>query len=94
MSQKIHALARVSKFTLQKILRVIMRAVITSQFFYHPLALTCHNRTLSKKIKKLLEGAFQLIYDDRQSTFEQKVSYYLPEKFAETCYRTVQRTSL
>ena len=31
----------------------------------------CHNRTLNKKIYKLHERTLRLVYDDRQSTFEE-----------------------
>ena len=44
VSQKLHALARVSKFLSKKKLRVIMKAFIMSQFSYCPLAWMCHRR--------------------------------------------------
>ena len=31
----------------------------------------CHSRTLDSKINKLHERALRLVYDDRQSTFEE-----------------------
>ena len=31
----------------------------------------CHSRTLNDKINKLHEWALRLVYDDRQSTFEE-----------------------
>ena len=71
VSQKLHALARVSKFISKKKLRVIMKAVIMSQLSYCPLVWMCHSRILSNKINKLYERALRLVYDDRQSTFEE-----------------------
>ena len=72
VSQKLHALARVSKFMSKKKLRVIMKAFIMSQFSYSPLVWMCHSRTLNNKINKLHERALRrLVYDDRQSTFEE-----------------------
>ena len=71
VSQKLHALARVSKFISKKKLRVIMKAFITSQFIYCPLILMCHIRSLNNKINKLCKRALTLVYDDRQSTFEE-----------------------
>ena len=71
VSQKLHALARVSKFISKKKLRVIMKAFIMSQFSYCPLVWMCHSRTLNNKINKLHERALRLVYDDRQSTFEE-----------------------
>ena len=71
VSQKLHVLARVSKFISKKKLRVIMKAFIMSQFSYCPLVWMCHSRTLNNKINKLHERALRLVYDDRQSTFEE-----------------------
>ena len=59
VSQKLHALARVSK------LRVIMKVFIMSQSSYCPLVWMCHSRTLNSKINKLHERALRLVYDDR-----------------------------
>ena len=71
VSHKLHALARVSKFISKKKLRVIMKAFIMSQFSYCPLVWMCHSRTLNNKINKLHEKVLRLVYDDRQSTFEE-----------------------
>ena len=71
VSQKLHALPRVSKFISKKKLRVIIKAFILSQFSYCPLVWMCHSRTLNSKINKLHERALRLVYDDRQSTFEE-----------------------
>ena len=78
VSQKLHALARVSKFISKKKLRVIMKAFLMSQFSYCPLVYMCHSRTLNNKINKLHERALRLVYDNRQSTFEEllrQISY-------------------
>ena len=50
VSQKLHALAGVSKFFSEKKLRVIMKAFIMSQFNYCRLVWMCHSRTLNNKI--------------------------------------------
>ena len=71
VSQKLHALARVSKFISKKELRVTMKAFIMSQFSYCPLVWMCHRRTLNNKINKLHERALRLVYDDRQSYLTQ-----------------------
>ena len=70
VSQKLLALARVSKFISKKKLRVIMKAFIMSQFSYCPLVWMRHSRTLNK-INKLHERVLRLVYVDRQSTFEE-----------------------
>ena len=72
VSQKLRAFARVSKFIPKKKLRVIMKTFIMSQFSYCPLVWMCHSRTSNNKINKLHERASLLVYDDRQSTFEEK----------------------
>ena len=92
VSQKLHALARVSKFISKKKLRVIMKALIMSQFSHCLLVWMCHSRTLNNKINKLHERALRLVYDNRQSTFEdllRQISYYPPQKFTSACYRIV-----
>ena len=71
ISQKIHALAKVSKFISKKKLRFIVKAFILSQFKYYPLVWMCHSRTLDNKINKLHERALRLVYDDKQSTCEE-----------------------
>ena len=70
VSQKLHALARVSKFISKKKLKVVMKAFIMSQFSYCPLVWMCHSRTLNIKINKLHERTLRFVYDDRQSTIE------------------------
>ena len=71
VSQKLHALARVSKFISKKKLKVVMKAFKMSQFSYCPLVWMCHSRTLNKKTNKLHERALRLVHDSRQSTFEE-----------------------
>ena len=73
-SQKLHALARVSKFISKKKLRFMMKAFIMSQFSYCSLVWMCNSRILNNKINKLHERALRLVYDDRQSTFEELLS--------------------
>ena len=42
-----------------------------SLFSYCPLVWMCHSRTLNNKINNLHERTLRLVYDDRQSTFEE-----------------------
>ena len=42
-----------------------------SQFSYCPLRWISHSRTLNNKIKKFHKRTLRLVYDDRQSTFEE-----------------------
>ena len=71
VSQKLHALARVSKFISKKKLRAIMKAFIMPQFSYCPLVWMCHSRTLNSKINKLDQKALRFVYDDRQLKLEE-----------------------
>ena len=68
--QKLHAFDRVSKLISKKKLRVIMKAFM-SLFCYCLLVWMCHSRTLNNKIYKLHKMTLRLVYDDRQSTFEE-----------------------
>ena len=70
-NQKLHALARISKYLSKDKLRIIMKTFITSQFNYCPLTWTFHNRTLNNKINKLHERALRLAYDNDSSSFNE-----------------------
>ena len=71
ISQKIHALARVSNFMHQDKLRLVMKAFIESQFSYCPLIWMFHSRTLNNRINSLHERALRLVYGDNTSSFEE-----------------------
>ena len=70
-NQKLHALARVSKYMSKDKLRLIMRAFITSQFSYAPLTWMFHSRTLNNKTNKIHERALRLVYDGENLTFQE-----------------------
>ena len=59
-SQKLHALARVSKYFSKEKMRVIMKTFITSQFNYCPLTWMFHNRTFNNKINRLHERTLRV----------------------------------
>ena len=71
ISQKIHALARVSNFMHQDKSRLVMKAFIESQFSYCPLIWMFHSRTLNNRINSLQERALRLVYGDNTSSFEE-----------------------
>ena len=60
-NQKLHALARISKYVSEDKLKVLMRTFIQSQFNYSPLVWMFHNRTLNHKINKLQEKALRIV---------------------------------
>ena len=70
-NQKLHALARVSKYLSKDKLKLLMRAFINSQFNYCPLIWMFHNRTLNNKINKLHERALRLVYKNDDVTFQE-----------------------
>ena len=70
-NQKLHALARISKYVSEDKLKVLMRTFIQSQFNYSPLVWMFHNRILNHKINKLQERALRIVYKDNTSTFQE-----------------------
>ena len=56
VSTKLHALARISNYTSQQKLRMILKAFIESQFSYCPLVWMFHSRKLNNHINKLHES--------------------------------------
>ena len=69
-NQKLHALARISKFLNCDKLKILMKTFIRSQFNYCPLTWMFHNRTLNNKINRLHERALRLAYKDDSSSFQ------------------------
>ena len=71
VSQKLHALARISKLMSTNKLRIIMKSFIESQFGYSPLLWLFHSRALNNRINKLHERALRLVYKDPQLSFQE-----------------------
>ena len=69
-SQKLHALARISKYLSKDKLKILMKSFVTSQFNYCPLTWMFHNRTLNNKINKLHERALRVVYKDINLSFQ------------------------
>ena len=70
-NQKLHALARISKYLSKDKLKIIMKTFIRSQFNYCPLTWMFHNRTLNNKINKLHERALRIVYKNDSLTFQE-----------------------
>ena len=68
-SNKLHALARISKYMTKHKLRTVMNAFFSSQFAYCPLIWMFHNRTLNSRINELQERALRLVHNDNTSSF-------------------------
>ena len=67
--QKLHALARISKYMNRDKLCIFCKSFIESQFGYCPLIWMFHNRTLNSKINRLHERALRLVYGNQNLTF-------------------------
>ena len=63
-NQKLHALARVSRYLNQSKLKILMKSFIQSQFNNCPLLWMLHNRTLKNKTDRLHERALSIVYMD------------------------------
>ena len=70
-NQKLHALARISKYLSQVKLKIIMRTFIQSQFNYCPLTWMSHSRTSNNKINKLHERALRILYKNENLCFQE-----------------------
>ena len=70
-NQKLHALARISKYLSKDKLKIIMKTFIQSQFNYCPLTWMFHNRTLNNKINRLHERALRIVYKNDNLTFQE-----------------------
>ena len=84
VSQKIHALAKVSKFISRKETKSYHVAVQLLSFGIHVM---CHSRALNKKMNKLHERALRLVNDDRQSKFDELLNI---DKSVTIHYRNLQ----
>ena len=60
-NQKLHALARISKYLSTEKLRILMEAFIDSQFNYCPFIWMFHSKQLNTKINKLHERALRKV---------------------------------
>ena len=74
VNQKLHALARISKYMLGKKLRITMKAFVSLQFAYCPLIWMFHIRQINHKINKLHESALRIVYNDHFWSFEELLS--------------------
>ena len=71
LCKKASAISRVFPFMLLNQWKVIMRAILMTQFVYCPLVWMIPNRTLNNRINSLHERAFWLVYNEFKSSFYQ-----------------------
>ena len=70
-NQKLHGLARISKYVNKDKFKLIMKTFIQSQFNYCPLLWMFHSRILNKKINKLHERALRIVYKNDDLNFQE-----------------------
>ena len=69
--RKISALARVTRYMGIAKKRILMNAFFISQFSYCPPVWMCHSRTNNSKINRLHERCLRIVYNDKQSSFNE-----------------------
>ena len=72
--EKLNALTRIACYMDQKKRRIIISVYINSQFSYCPVIRMMHIRIMNKKISRIHEKAFRIVYQDDTSTFEELLS--------------------
>ena len=68
-SQKLHALARISRYMDTEKLQWLMRAFVLSHFSYCPLVWMFCDRALNHRINHIHERALRLAYKDYENDF-------------------------
>ena len=91
VSQKLHALSRISYLMTFEQRKKVMNAFILSQFGYCPLVWMFHSRTLNNRINRLHERALRMVYQDSKSSIEEllvryKIFYYSCKKYPNPCH--------
>ena len=72
--RKLTALTRLVSFLTIENRRLLMKALIESQFNYCPLVWMFHSRNLHNKVNKIHERSLRIVYNDDTSLFEQLLS--------------------
>ena len=70
-TQKLNALARISRYMDSSKKRTIMKAFIISHYSYCRFVWMFHSRELNNKINRIHESSLRLVYSDKISTFQE-----------------------
>ena len=70
-SQKLHVLFILTQYLSPNKKRTLFKMLVTSQFNYCPLISMCQSRTLSNRINNIHLRALRIVYQDKQSSFEE-----------------------
>ena len=71
INNKLRALARATPYMSLKKRELLMNSFFNAQFNYCPLIWMLHSRSKDNKIKHLHERCLRLIYNDKQSSYEE-----------------------
>ena len=93
-NQKLHALARVSKYLNQDKLNFLMKSFIQSQFNYCPIVWMFHNRTLNNKINRLHERALRIVYNEDLGDDASSKDLLVKDDSVKIHHRNLQRLAL
>ena len=72
-SKKLHALARIAKYMDINKQKMLMKAFVSSQFFYCPLIQMFHSGKMKHGVKSIYKRALKLIYQDSHDLMFQKL---------------------
>ena len=86
-NQKLHALARCTKYMSTEIRRTLFKAFVVSQFSYCPLVWMLPTKELNNRTNSLHEKALRLIYQNRNLSFEELLKL---DKSVSIHYRSLQ----
>ena len=63
-SKKLHALAKIGKYVVINKRRMLMKTLVSSQFFYCPLICMFHIRKMEHSIKRIHKRALNIFHED------------------------------
>ena len=70
-SKTLNALAKITNYLELPKRRILVNAFLKAQFSYCPTVCMFHNRSLNNKINRLRERYLRIIYNDKDSNFEE-----------------------
>ena len=88
-NQKVHVLARITRYMSIPKRKVLIDSFFISQFNYCPLVWMCHSHLMNNKINQLHEKCLRIVYSDKTSSFEELLdkdeSVTTHKKLTSTC---------
>ena len=88
-NQKVHVLARITRYMSIPKRKVLIDSFFISQFNYFPLVWMCHSHLMNNKINQLHEKCLRIVYSDKTSSFEELLdkdeSVTTHKKLTSTC---------